>query len=163
MKKIVCTTLLGVCMSVSSLALAYDSEMAKSYARLFSPVAGATAGKALHFVSPEEFMRQVREGNDYLVIDVRTPAETEVFTLTLANSMAIPANQVFVPANLDRIPTDRPVTIVCKSGARATAIGTSLRHIGFDNVYILGGGFQALASYYGPGQAYEPAKQTPDR
>ena len=44
--------------------------------------------------------------------------------------------------------------IVCKSGARATAVGTSLRHIGFDNVYILKGGFQGLANYFGPKQAY---------
>ena len=47
-------------------------------------------------------------------------------------------------------------------GARAAAVGTALRHIGFDNVYILKGGFQALAAYYGPRQAYGGAGPGPE-
>ncbi|NKB36057.1 MAG: hypothetical protein GKR93_02660 [Gammaproteobacteria bacterium] len=53
------------------------------------------------------------------------------------------------------MPIDKPVIIICKSGARATAVGTSLRHLGFDNVFILNGGFRGLSSYYGTSQAYE--------
>jgi rhodanese-related sulfurtransferase len=64
-------------------------------------------------------------------------------------------NELFKSDNLDKIPTDKPVVIVCKSGARATAVGTALRHIGFDNVYILKGGFQGLSSHFGAKQAYQ--------
>jgi rhodanese-related sulfurtransferase len=97
---------------------------------------------------------------DIVTLDVRTPAETAVFSLTLENSLNIPVDQVFMKQNLDLIPADKVVVVICKSGARATAVGTSLRHIGFDKVYILTGGFQALSSYYGPAQAYE--KNNPD-
>ncbi len=142
-------------MSLSSFAWSYDMEMAKGYEKLFSSVVGAKAGKALHFVSPDAFVNDIRAGKEFVAIDVRTPAETGVFTLSLTNSLTIPVNQLFRPDNLDRIPTDKPVMVVCKSGARATAVGTSLRHIGFNNVYILKGGFQALSSYYGPKQAYQ--------
>jgi len=39
---------------------------------------------------------------------------------------------------------------------RATAAGTALRHIGFENVYILKGGFKALTDYMGPKEANTP-------
>ena len=72
--------------------------------------------------------------------------------------MAIPINELFTPANLDLIPTDKTVVVVCKSGTRATAAGTALRHIGFENVYVLKGGFKALVGYMGPKEANTPVK-----
>lgn len=157
MKNLLFTAMIGSGLAFSPAAWSYDAEMASSYARLFSDVAGADAGKALHFVSPEAFVEGMQQGRDYVVIDVRTPAETALFGLSLPNSLAISTNRMFTPEKLELIPRDRPVMIVCKSGARATAVGTSLRHIGFDNVYILKGGFQALAGYYGPREAYREA------
>jgi rhodanese-related sulfurtransferase len=142
-------------MSVGSFAWSYDDEMAKSYEKLFATVVEADAGKALHFIKPDAFIKDIREGKEIVAIDVRTPAEASVFTLTMSNSMAIPVNELFLPDNLNKIPAEKQVVIVCKSGARATAVGTALRHIGFDNVYILKGGLQALSEYYGVKQAYE--------
>jgi rhodanese-related sulfurtransferase len=141
-------------------AWSYDAELARSYEQFFSGVTGAGAGSALQFLSPEAFIGDLKRGRDYVAIDIRTPAEAALFTLSLPGSLRIPANQIFSPDKLALIPTDKPVVIVCKSGARAAAIGTSLRHVGFDNVHILKGGFQALADYYGPGEAYaEPAPE----
>jgi rhodanese-related sulfurtransferase len=137
----------------------YDAELAQSYAKLFADVRGAGAGKALHFMSPQSFIDDLEQGKPYVAIDVRTPAETGLFKLSLENSLAMPADQVFSPENLALIPVDKPVVIICKSGARATAVGTALRHIGFDNVFILEGGFQELARYYGPKQAYEKSEE----
>jgi len=154
MKKLAICSIFVLCTCLSSVAWSYNVEMARSYAQLFSDVGGAGAGKALHFVTTEAFTDGINEGKEYVAIDIRTSAETQLFTLSLPNSLVIPTNQIFTPEKLKLIPTDKPVVIVCKSGARATAVGTSLRHIGFDNVYILKGGFQALASYYGPKQAY---------
>ncbi|WP_316364383.1 rhodanese-like domain-containing protein [Candidatus Thiodiazotropha sp. CDECU1] len=144
-----------VSLTLSSFAWSYDTDMAKGYAKLFAPVVEADAGKALHFVKPDAFAKDIREGKEVVAIDVRTPAETGVFTLSMPDSLIIPVHELFNQKNLDRIPTDKPVIIVCKSGARATAVGTALRHIGFDNVYILKGGFQALSTYYGTKQAYQ--------
>jgi rhodanese-related sulfurtransferase len=42
------------------------------------------------------------------------------------------------------------------------AAGTALRHVGFDNVYILQGGFQGLTAYYGAKEAY-PQPETTDK
>jgi len=75
--------------------------------------------------------------------------------------MTIPLNELFTEANLIRIPTDKTVVVLCKSGTRATAAGIALRHIGFENVYILNGGFKALIDYMGPKEANTPVKAEP--
>jgi len=152
--------LLGALMSLSFPAWSYDVEMAQSYASLFSQVNGAKAGKALHFMKPEGFIKALHSKKTVVPVDVRTSAETGLFSLTTSHTLRIPVHQLFQKENLDRIPADRKVVIICKSGARATAVGTALRHIGFDNVYILKGGFQALATKYGPKQAHpKPVKK----
>lgn len=150
----------GLCIGMNAIAGSYDAKLAKSYAELFAPVVEAKAGKALHFVKPEAFINDLNAGKEFVTLDVRTAAEARLFTLSLPHGLAIPLDQLFQPKNLDRIPSDKPVMVICKSGARATAAGTALRHIGFSNVYILKGGFEALSTYYGPAQAY--AKPEPD-
>jgi rhodanese-related sulfurtransferase len=149
----------GLLLFLSSAAWSYDTELAKGYEKLFAPVAGAKAGKALHLVPPSAFIKDIKAGKEFVVIDVRTPAEADVFTMSLPNSLIVPASELFHSKNLDRIPKDKPIMVVCQSGVRSAAVGTALRHIGFENVYILKGGFQALSSYYGPKEAYEELEQ----
>ena len=155
MKRISIVALVAICTGMSSAAWSYDMQMAKSYAELFTPVVGAKAGKGLHLMAPAAFVKDVIEGKEFVVIDVRTPAETNVFGMALPNSLSIPVDQLFRAENLARIPTDKPIIIMCQSGIRSVAAGTALRHIGFDNVYILKGGFKALSSFLGPKQAYQ--------
>lgn len=142
----------------STLSWAYNQELAASYEKLFEPVAGAKAGKALHLVSPEAFIENLKKGKQYVALDVRTPAEFSVYTMALAGSMSIPVDQLFKAENLARLPRDSTILVVCKSGTRATAVGTALRHIGFDNVYILKGGFKALSAYLDPKSANTPPR-----
>jgi rhodanese-related sulfurtransferase len=134
----------------------YAELLAKSYAELFAPVQGAGAGKALHLIKPDAFLDKVKAKEPPVVLDVRTPAETGVYGVTLPGALMIPINELFTPVNLARIPTDKPVIVVCLSGTRATAAGTALRHIGFENVYILKGGYKALVAYMSPKEANTP-------
>ena len=131
----------------STVSWAYDKALAESYAKLFEPVAGAKAGKALHVMPPKAFVENIKQGKQLVALDVRTPAEIMVFTMILPGSLAIPASELFKAKNLDRLPTDKPVVVICKSGTRATAVATALRHIGFNNAYILKGGFKMLSVY----------------
>jgi rhodanese-related sulfurtransferase len=147
-----------VFMVFSAPAWSYDAAMAESYANLFAPVKGAGAGKALHLMKPEAFLNKVKAKEPLVVLDVRTPAEIGVFTSILPGSLTIPVNELFTEDNLGRIPTDKTVVVLCKSGTRATAAGTALRHIGFENVYVLKGGFKALITYMGPKEANTPPK-----
>lgn len=144
--------------SFGATAAGYDAQLAQSYARLFEPVAGAKAGKALHMMMPDKLVKQLQAGKPIVALDVRTPNEFGVFGITLPESLSIPVNKVFLPENLGRIPQDKTVVIVCKSGTRATAVGTGLRHIGFKNVYVLKGGIMALGKYLTPKTANPPPK-----
>jgi rhodanese-related sulfurtransferase len=152
------TILLIIAIALSAPAWSYDTAMAESYAKLFAPVKGAGAGKALHLMMPEALVNKVKAQQPLVVLDVRTPAEMAVFTSILPGSLMIPMDELFTEANLSRIPTNKMVVVLCKSGTRATAAGTALRHIGFDNVYVLKGGFKALITYMGPKEANSPLK-----
>ena len=157
-KKMLMAAVVGICVGISSSAWSYDANLAESYEKMFEQVDGSKAGKELHFVKPEGFVKDIQAGKEIVAVDVRTEKEAGMFGMTLPGSLAIPVNELFKKENLDRLPKDKTIMIICKSGARATAVGTALRHTGFDNVYILKGGMQALSKYYGTKQAY-PKKQ----
>ena len=158
MLKTFTTFLVAFAVTLATPAWSYDTAMAESYAGLFAPVKGAAAGKALHLIKPDTFLEKVKADEALVVLDIRTPAETGVFSATLPGSLVIPINELFTESNLARIPTDKDVIVICKSGTRATAAGTALRHIGFENVYILKGGYKALIGYMGPKEANTPSK-----
>lgn len=156
--RILTTTLLAVAVAFAGPAWSYDTAMAESYAQLFAPVKGAGAGKALHLIKPDALLNKVKAKEPLVVLDIRTPAETGVYSVTLPGSLMIPVDELFTEAKLSLIPTDKTVVVVCMSGTRATAAGTALRHIGFENVYVLKGGFKALTGYLGPVEANTPLK-----
>jgi rhodanese-related sulfurtransferase len=156
--RVLTTTLLAVAVAFAGPAWSYDTAMAESYAKLFAPVKGAGAGKALHLIKPDASLNKVKVKEPLVILDIRTPAETGVYSVTLPGSLMIPVDELFTEAKLALIPTDKTVVVVCMSGTRATASGTALRHIGFENVYVLKGGFKALTGYLGPVEANTPLK-----
>ena len=149
-------TILAIAVVFAAPAWSYDNELADSYAKLFAPVEGKAAGKAMHLMKPDAFLDKVKANEPLVVLDVRTPAESGVFTSSLPGTLLVPVNELFIKENLSLIPKDKTVVVLCKSGTRATAAGTALRHIGFDNVFILKGGFKALVGYMGPKEANTP-------
>lgn len=158
MKRI--TLLLWACLAAllfAPMSLAYDADLAKSFAALFEPVQGQKAGAALHLMKPEKLTALLRQGKPVVALDVRTPAEARIVGMTLPGTLAIPLSELFMPGNLQRIPTDRMVVVVCKTGTFATAATTALRAIGFENAYVLYGGIDALAKYMNPITANAPS------
>jgi rhodanese-related sulfurtransferase len=135
-------------------AQAYDQGLARNYEKFYAPFAGADTMKQLRMLPVEDFMKAVKGGEKLTVLDIRAPGETRVIGFNLPNTLTISMDQVFTPENLERIPTDRKVVVVCKGGHRATAIGLALRHVGFDNVLILKDGLAALEVYLSPKTAY---------
>ena len=151
--RLLTTTLLAVAVTFAGPSWSYDAAMAESYVKLFAPVKGAGAGKALHLIKPDALLNKVKAKEPIVVLDIRTPAETDVFGVTLPDSLVIPINELFSEAKLAQIPTDKTVIVLCQSGMRAIVAGTALRHIGFENVYVVMGGFKALTGYLGPKKA----------
>lgn len=132
---------------------AYEIKSLEKFDALFSKVSGAKAGKELHLVTSEAFVKNIKNEKKYMVLDIRTPAETDIFGIKLQDTLVIPAEILFKKENIDKIKKDIPVMVICQTGARSLAVGTALRLLGFDNIYILKGGFKALSAYLGPKQA----------
>lgn len=141
-----------ITISISGVS-AYDKMMAESYDQYFKPFSEKATSKSLHMIKTADFVKDVRAGKLF-VIDIRTPGETAIYGITIPESVAIPMDQVFNPANLALLPTTGKIVIVCKAGHRAMAISTALRHIGFDNVYSLKLGIQDVAKCLSPKTAY---------
>jgi rhodanese-related sulfurtransferase len=149
--------------SFGAAASGYDAGLAASYADLFKPAVAAKTGKALHLMKPDQLVKDLQAGTEIIALDVRTPNESDLLRITLPGSLQMPINEVFLAENLDRIPHDKMVVVVCKSGTRATAVGTALRHVGFDNVYILKGGLMALSAHLNAKNANPPMPQVSAR
>ena len=141
---------------LSAPAWSYDADLAARYAQLFAPALDKATAKELHYLKPEGLLNLMKTGAPLVAVDIRTPLETAVFTMVLPGSMSIPLNELFRPANLARLPQDRPVVVLCHSGLRAGMAVVALRQIGFDQAFVLQGGYKALSDYLEPITAYSP-------
>jgi rhodanese-related sulfurtransferase len=157
--KVFMVVIVAAAFSLSSPTWSYEEAAAVNYGAMFSSAKGAVVGKQIHLIPADKFVDKVKAKKPLVVLDVRTPAEMGIIGMTLPGTLNIPLNELFTKANLDALPTDKPIIVVCQSGIRATAIGTALRHVGFKNVYILKGGMKALIGYLGPKEANKPLKQ----
>ncbi|MBD3790343.1 MAG: rhodanese-like domain-containing protein [Campylobacterales bacterium] len=86
-----------------------------------------------------------RDKVDFSLLDIRTDAESLIVAVSSQNSVHIPLEKLFTKTNLDRLPTDKPVIIICHSGTRATMAAVGLKQLGFKNIQVLKGGIVGLA------------------
>lgn len=83
-----------------------------------------------YVVGNTEAFKDAVEASDPLIVDVRT--EGEYAEGHIMDAINIPLRTL--AQNLDKIPTDRPVIIYCKSGWRAGLATASLGMAGYDNM-----------------------------
>ena len=147
MKKFISFITICLCLLAAGPAFGYDTELAQRLEQFYQPFAGKGTAKQLQNILVPKFVEAVKAGENLFVLDVRVKGETGIYGITLPQSIAVEMSQVFNPETLEKIPTNRKVIVVCKSGYRATAISMGLRQIGFDNVYVLKKGLVELAKY----------------
>lgn len=74
--------------------------------------------------------------SDAFIIDVRE--DEEVFeTGTIKGAVHIP--MMTVPNNLNKIPKDREIYILCRSGRRSYEVASYLSELGYDAINLKGG------------------------
>ena len=97
-------------------------------------------------ITVEELKRKIDNGEDFQLIDVRETFEYEVSNLGGEN---IPLAGVLIES--DKISTDKPVIVQCRSGKRSAAAIMQLeQQFGYDNLYNLEGGILAWKEKYDP-------------
>jgi rhodanese-related sulfurtransferase len=129
MKRLVALLIAGSL--VAPPALAYDEALAKTYERFFASFEEKQVPKAMHLIPPEKLITAIKNGEDLVLLDVRTRQEQSVVGVTYPGTLHMPMNEVFKPENLAQIPTDKKVVVTCQAGVRCTVIATALRNIGY--------------------------------
>ncbi|TZF85610.1 rhodanese-like domain-containing protein (plasmid) [Pedobacter sp. BS3] len=97
-------------------------------------------------ITVEELKEKIDNQEDFQLIDVREPFEYEMSNLGGEN---IPLAGILIES--DKIATDKPVIIQCRSGARsASAINQLEQQLGYENLYNLKGGILAWKAAFDP-------------
>ena len=151
MRKTITSTLLMATLSVS--AIAYDSSKAKSYENFYSTFTQKACADSKLFINAEDTLKMLRENKKFTILDIRTEAEQAVVSIATKNSIYIPIKDLFKKENLDKLPTDKTIVIVCHSGTRAVLAAIGLKQIGIKKTRVLKGGLIALAEANNPKNA----------
>lgn len=102
-------------------------------------------------VSAADALKMLNEGKEKVtLLDVRTPAEAGVIGLTLPHALQIPMDQLFKPENLERLPKEGTILVICHSGNRAAGSTALLAAVGFRNVRYVNGGLISLVTELTP-------------
>jgi rhodanese-related sulfurtransferase len=97
-------------------------------------------------MGPADLAALRKAGSAHTVIDVREPWETEL--CLIPDSLKIPLGTL--PTQLDRVPSDRPLVVVCHHGGRSMQAVMWLRNQGYENAINLRGGVDAWARQVDP-------------
>jgi len=71
-------------------------------------------------------------GEDLYLLDVRTPTEFEGSHIDGAHNLSL----IQLPERTDEVPTDRPVYVICRTGARSSTAISMLRRAGLANELV---------------------------
>jgi adenylyltransferase/sulfurtransferase len=81
-------------------------------------------------------------GEDFLLVDVREPAEWEI--VRIPGATLIPKGDL--PSKLSELPQDKPIVLYCKSGVRSAEALAVLKGAGFASAKHVQGGVTAWAT-----------------
>ncbi|MFZ8787925.1 rhodanese-like domain-containing protein [Thermocrinis sp.] len=132
-----------------AVAFSYDRELAKRFNAMFSQMTPEVLKQRPCQIDANQLFEMIKKKEDFVILDVRTPQEQSITGITWKNTLNIPMHEVFKPENLNRLPKDKKIVVVCHTGDRAAAVVTGLRAIGFHNAYQFRGGIKELASEVG--------------
>ncbi|GAB6074550.1 rhodanese-like domain-containing protein [Nautilia lithotrophica] len=134
MRKLLVSLGLGAVLATSAFALSGPM------AHIFKSEVKANA-KYVKYITPQELKKWMDEDKDFVVLDVREPAETAAGTVDWIELEKIPRGLVDVKAAVGYLKPNNTYVVICKTGGRATLAGAKLvKQYGFKHVYVLKGG-----------------------
>ena len=95
-----------------------------------------------------ELKEKIDSGEDFILLDVREPQEYEFSRIREKEAMLIPLMKL--PAVIDKLPKDKPIYIICRSGNRSLQATLWLMEKGFKNVKNVEGGILAWSEFIDP-------------
>ncbi len=85
-----------------------------------------------------ELKKELESGAPFELIDVREREEYEK-GFKIPGSKNVPMGQMFVDAAAGKLPKDKKIVTVCKSGRRCEIVARELNKKGYDIEYLEGG------------------------
>jgi rhodanese-related sulfurtransferase len=97
-------------------------------------------------IEVDRLAQMQRAGLPHLIVDIREAIEVDI--CAIAGSLCMPMEEV--PNQLQQLPRDRPVIVLCHHGVRSAFVTQYLRDQGFDNAVNLVGGIDAWSRLIEP-------------
>jgi rhodanese-related sulfurtransferase len=94
-------------------------------------------------IDSETLMKRLDEGEDVLLVDIRTPAE--VAQGMIPDALQLPMH--LIPLRMSELPRDKDVVLYCRSGARSYQACAYMMQQGHERVLNLRGGIIAWARH----------------
>ena len=125
-----------------------DTEQGPDIARKTLADLVAEARRQIREISPEDLAEAMEEGEPWLIVDLREPYEYE--RLHVPDSILVPrgllegAVESNSPHRIDALceARERPVAVLCATGARSALAAVVLQQMGFANVVNIAGGIE---------------------
>jgi molybdopterin/thiamine biosynthesis adenylyltransferase/rhodanese-related sulfurtransferase len=95
-----------------------------------------------------ELKAKMDAGEDFLLVDVREPAEYEI--VQIPGSVLIPKGDILNGSALAQLPQDKQIVLHCKSGVRSAEALAALKAAGLTNSVHVQGGVLAWAAQVDP-------------
>ena len=89
-------------------------------------------------VSVNDFQQLIKDKTNAVILDVRTP--NEINQGIIKSAKTIDFYDPEFKAKLDKLDKSKPVLIYCRSGRRSAIAMSTMRELGFNEVYNLQGG-----------------------
>lgn len=97
-------------------------------------------------IDVEDLDRWTKEGASPKILDVREPWEVAI--CSFKGSINIPMREL--PGNLERLPDNEDLVVICHHGVRSLHVMSWLRNMGFQRATSLRGGIKAWAQRIDP-------------
>ncbi|MGB9935835.1 MULTISPECIES: rhodanese-like domain-containing protein [Thermodesulfovibrio] len=146
--KVLLATLVTVLLFTLS-AFAYDVEMAKKFDVMFSQMTPEVLAMRPCQITTKDILEMIKKKEDFVILDIRTPAEQKLIAPVWKDSLLIPMHELFKPENLARLPKNKKIAVLCHTGDRAAAATIALRAVGFSNAFQFKGGIAEFAKEVG--------------
>jgi rhodanese-related sulfurtransferase len=103
-------------------------------------------------IDSESLRKRLTDGEDLLLVDIRTPAE--IAQGAIPDALLMPMH--LIPLRLSELPKEREIVVYCRSGARSYQACAYLMQQGYERTLNLRGGIIAWARHGFPIESPTP-------
>ena len=93
-------------------------------------------------IKPSELKKKMDDGDDFLILDVRTQQEHDTWTISYdkyQDSTLIPVDTLMSTESLKKLPKDKEIIAFCAHGQRSSFAASALSSLGFKVRTVEGG------------------------